>query len=157
MSREKLLETLEGIEDVQGRLAQWRQGRVAGQAMPDELWSAAAELAARHSVYAVARSLGLEFSKLKKRVEQRQAELSKSPEGRHPKRSAAVRTGNGASGFLELDASELFGEPAGPTEAVVEMLAPDGARMRISLRGRAAVDLPGLVSAFARRGEPCCK
>jgi hypothetical protein len=157
MSRDKVLEPLEGIEEVQGRLAIWRQGRIAGQAMPEELWSAAADLAVRHSVYAVARSLGLEFSKLKKRLEQRHPELKKRLEQRLPKRREALRAGLEASGFLELGAEELFGEPAGPTEAVVEVLAPDGARMRISLRGRTAVDLPGLVSAFARRAERCCR
>jgi hypothetical protein len=58
---------------------------------------------------------------------------------------------------MELDASELFGEGPSPTEAVLELFTPDGARMRISLRGRTAVDLPGLVSSFVRRGERCCR
>ena len=157
MSRGKMQEMLEGIEEVQGRLAIWRQGRKSGQAMPEELWSAAADLAARHSVYVVSRSLGLEFNKLKARFEQRHPELKRSPEGRHPKKREATKLGLEAGGFLELDASQLFGEPGGATEAVVELLGPDGARMRISLRGRAAVDLPGLVTAFTRRGQRCCR
>jgi hypothetical protein len=126
--------------------------------MPEELWSAAADLAVRHGVYAVARSLGLEFSKLKKRLELRHPELKKTPKSRPPKRREAVQeAGPAAGGFMELDASELFGEVASPTEAVLELLSPEGARMRISLRGRTAVDLPGLVSAFVRRGERCCR
>lgn len=157
MSRDKVRESLEGIEELQGRLAIWRQGRIVGQAMPDELWSAAADLAARHSVYAVARGLGLEFSKLKARFEQRHAKPTKIHEGRQPKRKESIGAGLAAGGFMELNAAELFGESAGPTEAVVEMLAADGARMRISLRGPTAVDLPGLVCAFARRGERCCR
>ncbi len=158
MSRGTVRETLEGIEEVQGRLAIWRQGRKSGQAMPEELWSAAADQAVRHGVFAVSRSLGLEFNKLKSHFQRRHPELKKTPERRLPKRREAVRAaGTAAGGFMELDASELFGEAASPTEAVVELFTPDGARMRISVRGRTAVDLPGLVSALARRGERCCR
>jgi hypothetical protein len=158
MSRDREPRKLEGIEEVQARLAIWRQGRKAGQAMPEELWSAAAELAVRHGVFAVSRSLGLEFNKLKAQVERRHPELKKAAKS-HPakRREAAPAAGPAGGGFLELDASELFGEAASPTEAVVELFTPDGARMRVSLRGRTAVDLPGLVSAFARRGERCCR
>lgn len=157
MSRDKVQEPLEGIDEVQGPLAQWRQGRVPGQPMPQALWSAAVALAARHGVYAVARSLGLEFAKLKRLLEERDAprpeEKERRPEaGRSRRRSVSVQQVE-AGGFVEVDASGLFGQNArGAESAVVELFAADGARMRISLSGRAALDLPGLVSAFARRG-----
>jgi hypothetical protein len=157
MSRDKVQESLAGLEEVQGRLAQWRQGRVPGQRMPQELWSAAAALAQRHGVYTVARSLGLEFSKLKKflqeRDAQRPAEKERRPETSRARRRCVSVQQVEAAGFVEVDASRLFGQNAGMADsAVVELFAADGARMRISLSGRTALDLPGLVSAFAGRG-----
>jgi hypothetical protein len=157
MSRDKVQEPLEGIDEVQGRLAQWRQGRVPGQPMPQELWAEAVALAERHGVYAVARSLGLEFAKLKRLLEERSAPRLEANErgpkaGRSRRRCVSVQQVE-ASGFVEVEASGLFGQNAhGVDSAVVELFAADGARMRISLSGRAALDLPGLVSAFARRG-----
>ena len=144
MSQDQRYEALAGIEEVRGRLELWRQGRKAGQPMPEELWSAAVELAARHGVFAVARSLGLEFAKLKRLLEQR---------NHKPVRARSPKT----AGFVELPAAGLLGAPDPlASGAVVELFAADGARLRISITGPAAVDLPELVSAFWR-GERCCR
>jgi hypothetical protein len=115
--------------------------------MPEELWSEAVEMAARHGVYRVSRSLGLEFNKLKKLLEQRNGK---------PRRVG----GQKAAGFIEVPAAGLLGAPAAAAAvasgAVVELFGADGARLRISVTGPAAVDLPGLVAAFWR-GERCCR
>jgi hypothetical protein len=88
----------------------------------------------------------LEYSKLKKRLEQL-----------HPKQPQSRRAEIEAIGFVELDPSRLLGAPAVSSEAVVELFGVDGARMRISLPGHRAVDLPSLVGAFWRRCERCCR
>src|SRR5215468_6714270 len=98
MSRDWRQEPLAGSEEVKERLARWRQGRISGQPMPEELWSAAVEMAARYGVFRVARSLGLEFSKLKKLLEQRNA------------KPVRVRSAKPA-GFVKLPAAGLLGAP----------------------------------------------
>jgi hypothetical protein len=143
MSQDQRQEMLAGIEEVRGRLELWRQGRKAGQPMPEELWGSAVELAGRHGVFRVARSLGLEFAKLKKLLGQRDQK--------------PVRTRGGkAISFVELPAAGLLGRAAEAGGTVVELFGADGARLRISVTGSAAVDLPGLVAALWR-GERCCR
>ena len=144
MSQDKQQESLAGIEEVQLHLASWREVRRPGQPMPEELWSEAVEMAARHGVFRVSKSLGLEFAKLKKLLEQRNGK---------PRRAR----GGKVAGFVELPAAELLGgASAVASGAVVELFGSDGARLRISVTGPAAVDLPGLVAAFWR-GERCCR
>ena len=53
-------------EDVVARLAEWRQGRQKGAAIPDELWSAAIEVARRDGLGRTAAALRLDYGKLKR-------------------------------------------------------------------------------------------
>ena len=144
MSQDRHQESIPGIEEVRQHLAGWREVRRVGQPMPEPLWSEAAALAAEHGVFRVAKSLGLEFNKLKKKVQERDGK---------PRRARASK----AAGFVELPAAELLGAgSAKASGAVVELFGADGARLRISVTGPAAVDLPGLVAAFWR-AERCCR
>jgi hypothetical protein len=54
------------VEDVAARLAEWRQGRQKGVAIPDELWSAAIEVARRDGLGRTAAALRLDYGKLKR-------------------------------------------------------------------------------------------
>jgi hypothetical protein len=54
------------VEDVAARLAEWRQGRQKGAAIPDELWSAAIEVARRDGLGRTAAALRLDYGKLKR-------------------------------------------------------------------------------------------
>ena len=47
------------------RLDEWRGSHARGVAFPEALWSAAGRVAQRRGVYLTARTLGLEYSKLK--------------------------------------------------------------------------------------------
>jgi len=47
------------------RLDEWRGSHARGVAFPPKLWSAAGRVARRHGVYVTARTLGLEYNKLK--------------------------------------------------------------------------------------------
>ena len=56
------------VEEVQARFEAWRQKRQGRTAIPDELWSAASQLARRHGVNRTAAALRLDGGKLKRRM-----------------------------------------------------------------------------------------
>lgn len=127
-------------EQIQG----WRQAKANGSApMPSDLWTAAIRLAKQFGVCRVSRAVGLDYSWLRKRV----ADAG----------GAAVPV---ATRFLELSAAQIqpmavaadAGWPAG-SGPVIEVSAPDGARMRIRLESDRALDLGGLVASFLGRGR----
>jgi len=51
---------------VRQRLDEWRATNARTVAFPEALWSAAGRVAQRHGVYLTARTLGLEYNKLKR-------------------------------------------------------------------------------------------
>ncbi len=57
------------MEEVQSRFDQWRQTRRGKARIPDELWTAAGELAREQGVNRVSRVLRLEFNHLKRLAE----------------------------------------------------------------------------------------
>src|SRR3954470_17602160 len=57
------------MEDVKSRFDQWRQTRRGKARIPEELWTAAGELAREHGVNRVSRVLRLEFNHLKRMAE----------------------------------------------------------------------------------------
>jgi hypothetical protein len=54
------------VEEVGARLEEWRQNRQGRAAIPDELWSAATELARRDGLGRTAAALRLDYGKLKR-------------------------------------------------------------------------------------------
>jgi hypothetical protein len=56
------------LEEVKARFEEWRQTRKGRAAIPDELWSIAAELAQKEGVSRTATELRLEWSELKRRM-----------------------------------------------------------------------------------------
>jgi hypothetical protein len=56
------------VEEVGARLDGWRRNRQGRTAIPDELWSAAAEVARRDGVTRTASALRLDGGKLKRRM-----------------------------------------------------------------------------------------
>src|SRR5215469_3408950 len=56
------------VEEVGACLEEWRQSRKKGVAIPDELWSAASEVARRDGVTRTATALHLDCGKLKRRM-----------------------------------------------------------------------------------------
>jgi hypothetical protein len=106
------------------RVEQWRADRPTRE-MPEELWSRAAELSATRGIHAVARALGLNSERLRRRaaggLEQRERE-------------------GAAATFLEVPLV------AKPVESVVELSRRDGARMTI--RVGQALEVVELLAAF---------
>jgi hypothetical protein len=67
MTRSRSVDTLNLVE-VRTRFENWRQNRQGKQRIPDELWSAAIEVARREGVTATAAALHLDGGKLKRRM-----------------------------------------------------------------------------------------
>ena len=111
------------IEKVLERFEEWRKTRKRGTKIPEDLWAAAVKLADTYSLTEICQWLKVEFNHLKKRVEHSQAIVQ-----------------NSSADFVELNLSRIVSGP----EYVIEVERPDGARMRISVKG--AVDT-GLIEA----------
>jgi len=110
------------------RFDTWRRNRTARR-IPDELWSLAAELGARHGVSRTARALRVQYYDLKKRV------------------GAAAAEQEGVEAppaFVEI----LTAPSWAPSGCVVEFESPSGAKMRIEVKGEGAPDLAELSRVF---------
>lgn len=128
MKRETFSKT--DLQQIQTQLSAWRQKKTGRIRLPEDLWVAATELARKHGTGVVARSLRLDYYKLRDRV------------------SGAVSSLNQPAAFVEVKGAELAN--MGPEESVIEF--SDGGGGRMSLRVRA--DLPmltALVQSFWRR------
>ena len=103
------------LETIRKRLHTWRKKGRARRRLPTALWGAAVELCRDHSISKVSRVLRLDYYGLKKRVHETKEE------------------GLGSDlGFVKLD----LGAPlVSPSEWSVEMEAPNGAKMTLSLKG----------------------
>jgi hypothetical protein len=105
------------VEEVRAGLEEWRQSRQKGAAIPDELWSAAIEVARRDGLGRTAAALRLDYGKLKR--------LMMAAEGVE-KKSASLS-------FMELIAPGA----AAVAQCAIEMEGRR-ARIRIELKASAA-------------------
>ena len=125
------------LEVVRNQFEVWRKRRRRGRRIPETLWQAAVELCREHSVFEVSRALRLNYNGLKNRV---------------PKaRDTGLAVGRRSDfGFVKLD----LGVPITPSECLVEMEAPNGAKMRMSFKGSPRdFDPVDLSRVFWRQGE----
>jgi hypothetical protein len=113
------------IDEVRARFEEWRKSRQGKSPIPDELWSAAAELARKDGINRTAAELHLDGGKLKRLM------------------GAKTTPGKQAPAFVELLAPRAITIP----ECTIEL---DGRRgtVRIQLRGVSASDLAGLSRAL---------
>ena len=113
------------IDEVRGRFEEWRQNRQGKSPIPDELWSAAAELARKDGVNRTAAELHLDGGKLKRLM------------------GAKTTSGKPAPTFVELLAPRAVSVP----ECTIELEGRRGT-VRIQLKGASAADLAGLSRAL---------
>ena len=131
------------LEAVRRRFERWRRTRKGHSRIPAPLWTAAVKLAEAYGLCRTARTLGLDYSALKRHVAS--AGPGDSPGARMAgakttrARTAAQET---ASAFVELLPSERAGSP----ECIVELEDPRGAKMRIHLTGRQSLEVVTAVS-----------
>lgn len=112
------------LDGAVARFREWRRGRQPGTRIPDGLWALAVRLADSQGLNRTAKSLGLDYNALKKRV------------GRQ---NGGVRANAGraaTSTFVEVTPVVSVSR-----ECVIERECRDGARMRIQLQGYDAADV----------------
>jgi hypothetical protein len=114
------------VGEVRTRFENWRQNRKGKARIPDELWSAAVEVARRDGVNQTATVLHLDGGKLKRRM--------------MGAGSAADKT---APAFVEM----MVPHAAVPSECTIELEGRKG-KLRIHWMGATAADLAGLTRAL---------
>jgi len=122
------------LEEVRDQFKSWRKSRERRTAIPETLWEAAVSLSEDYPTLQISKSLRLNYTALKNRVQA-------SHSGSSP------RTGSGPA-FVELD----FGRSIFPGECIVEMEDKSGSKMKMHLKGVTGVDLLELGRAFWSKG-----
>jgi hypothetical protein len=136
MGRDDGAALLGHVERVRRRIEEWRSTRGGGSAMDETLWDEAVALAGRYGVYAISRSLRVDYGALKRRLDPR------GPVADEPGES-------GAPTFVEVRGEELVSRPAAAgTE--LELSRADGARLVMRLGARESLDLVALAAMFWR-------
>ena len=123
----------EAITQLQRQLEQFRSSRPARTKLPESFWQAAVELARQHGIYAVARPLRLDYTRLKQR-------LGGMPN--QPRKHAKPA-------FVEL----IGGGAAALPECVIEFESPGGGKMRIQWKAAVPPDWTGLLRAWRETQE----
>lgn len=115
------------VDAVRSRFEQWRQTRQGKARIPDELWSAAIELARRDGVHRTATALHLDGGKLKRPM---------AASDLRPRKATPPA-------FVELLASGRLPSGLGLPEYTLELEGRHG-KLRIHCQGATAADLAGL-------------
>ena len=118
------------------RIEAWRGSEGKTKQMPEELWREAADAARRLGVNPVSRALRLNYRVLKRR--------GASPEVSSPKKAVSRPQ------FVELAGIGPHDGVAAGGEAIVEMVAADGARLTVRLKDASAT-LLSVINAFRGR------
>jgi len=132
------------MEQARQQLERWRSTRAHRSPIPEPLWAAAVQLARQHGIFATARALRLDYTRLKAGVES-----APRTSGVRSKRSPPASRRVAPPAFVELIAPR----PRSSPECRVELEGPRG-RMRIELQGITTADLVALSRALSQ-GDIC--
>jgi hypothetical protein len=129
------------VERVRRRWAEWRSTHAVRSRLPEELWSAAVELARRDGIDATARALDVDKPSLRKWA----GRLNPAPRQPTRRKSLSKQRANALPAFVELLAS---GSGTG-TSCLVEVESQRGAKLRLELKGIQPSELAELIRVFA--------
>ena len=140
------------LETGRRRFERWRRTRTGHSRIPDPLWTSAVKLAGAYGLCRTARTLGLDYNALKRRVASARPGDSLGPKTVGAKaarqETAAQET---ATAFVELVAPQRAGlvapQRAGLPECIVELENARGAKMRIHVKGN---QIPEVVTAVSK-------
>jgi len=118
----------EKLQEVRCQIDSWRKTRISLQHVPKPIWEAAVELARIGGINPVASVLGLNYYRLKRKVEASQRAVTESK----------------AVSFVELQVTPA----ASSLECTAELTDRRGATMRLRLVGAGTAELVALVQAF---------
>ncbi len=114
------------LKELSRQIEQWRRARPCRMAMPEPLWTLAANVARRHGLARVARFMRLDYYSLKERIE-------------------SLGQGGSATSVVAPTFIELKPLPASPvSECTIELEHPRGRRMRIHIKGAPTPDVTAL-------------
>ena len=139
----------EDVEQLGRRFAEFRSTHPVRSRLPEELWAAAAKLARRDGIEATALALDVDRPSLQKWTDR--FEPGVQVQARRPRRQhRAGRTVKAAPAFVELLAQTAGATfDRGETSCLVEVESPQGAKMRLELKGIPTSTLAELIRAFA--------
>ena len=103
------------LNELRHQLDHWRQSQAGATRLPEALWTSAATLASTHGVGQVARTLRLDYNKLKRQVP------------RTPGQAAPIA----AASFVELHPREWL--PQAAAACRIELSDSAGAKMTVDL------------------------
>ncbi len=130
MAREAVADVADDLEELRRRFEEFRNTQPRHSRLPETLWTAAAELARRHGVNPTARTLRLDYTGLRKRVENQSRGKQR--------RTSAPPT------FMEFVAP---GAKA-VTNCTVEVESVQGGKLRLELKAVATSEVANLICAF---------
>jgi len=140
MKQENLPAGRRTLAEVLKEFQSWRNVRKRGSRVPQRLWQAAAELSERHSIGDIAQTLGLDYTRLKQRVEAFPPMLDRRSFDEYGR-------SNAVSGFVELGMA-----PGGSTgECSVEAEDGKGEKLKMHLKGDGCVKAVEIAKAFWER------
>ena len=140
MKQENLSDGRRTLAEVLKEFQSWRSVRKRGSRVPQRLWQAAAELSERHSISDIAQTLGLDYTRLKQRVEVLPSLLDRRSFDEYGR-------SNVASGFVELGVA-----PGGSTgECSVEAEDGKGKKLKMHLKGAGCAKAVEVAKAFWER------
>ncbi len=135
------------LKSLHRRIEAWRQTRPGTRPMPEELWKDASGFARKLGICRVSRALRVNYSGLKRRM------LSSGGARGQVRRSACAASVSRPD-FIELSGLAQFpvlNEAPAASDAVVEVVAPDGTRLTIRVQGATSANVAAWVSAFRGR------
>ncbi len=138
MNHKNLPARKKSLARVQKQFRVWRSSRQRGTAIPQQLWQAAAELSEQHSVSKIAETLGLDYVKLRERIES-----SRSME------SEQAWMGVAGNGFVEVGAV-----PGNSNiECLVEVEDGTGRKLKMRLIGTSGVEAAEIARVLWETGR----
>jgi len=141
MKQENLPDGRRTLAEVLKEFQSWRSVRKRGSRVPQRLWQAAAGLSELHSISDISHTLGLDYTRLKQRVEALPPSLLERRSFDEYGRS------NVASGFVELGVA-----PGGSTgECSVEAEDGKGKKLKMHLKGDGCAKAVEIAKAFWER------
>jgi hypothetical protein len=119
------------------RFEEFRNAHAKRTRLPEELWRAAAEIAQKHGLNVVARSLGLDTNSLKKWMGHRG--------NRQPAKRKGTKRRVNTPGFVELFAPVS----SAASSCVLEVESSQGGKLRLEWKGVTSGEVAQLIRAFA--------
>ncbi len=121
------------FEQVHERLERWRKIKKHREPIPKDIWQDATELARKHSINTVSKTLRLSYTDLKDRV--------CGPSKPKPKNKQRP------SDFIEIG----YNQPSLPPETTIELENKKGSRLKISFKGKAGFDPMDFARTFLQK------